>query len=393
MIGGAVGGLLNALELFFDQLGAIHWMPIGVAVLCHFAKVLVRTRAWRNILGAAYPEAAVRWRDVLGAYVAGTGVNAVLPARGGDALKLFLVHRRIEGSSYPTLAATLLVETFFDAVIATALLLWAIQQGVLPGLGVLPTLSSIDWLWLFQNPRAGAVAVAALLGLGLALGMLVARRIDRFRQRLARGFAILSPPRRYLRHVVPWQAMSWIFRLLSVVFFLDAFRIETSATNALRVQVSESLATAVPLTPSGIGTQQALVVYVLRGEAPLSALLSFSVGMKLVLIAANIVAAALVIGVTLRTLRWRRIVERARVRLDAGRLEGRGSAHPQEPAVAHGSGVPARQTREAGRSRRGFRIGHPATRTRSGAARPLPVARVSDTVAEPVPGTDRRSEG
>jgi len=108
-----VTSLLRAIASFVQHLPAIGWGSLGLGLLCHVAKTLLRTRAWRNILAAAYPEADVRWRSVAGAYVAGVGVNAILPARGGDVLKLFLIHRRVEGSSYPTIAATLLVETLF----------------------------------------------------------------------------------------------------------------------------------------------------------------------------------------------------------------------------------------------------------------------------------------
>jgi uncharacterized membrane protein YbhN (UPF0104 family) len=304
-----VDDLVSALESFFGHLAAVHWPALGLAVLCHLTNLLLRTRAWRNILAAANPDAAVRWRDVLAAYVAGVGVNAVLPARSGDALKLVLLHRRIDGASYPTLAATLLVETLFDAATATVLLLWALQQGVLPGLDVLPTLPAIDWLWLFRNPRAAGIVGAALLVLGFVLGVAVARRLDRFRRRVASGFAIVRTPRRYLREVVSWQALGWVFRLLAVFSFLRAFGIDATLTNALLVQVTESLSTVVPLTPGGIGTGQALLVYVLGGAAPSSALLSFSVGMKVVLIATNVTAGALALAIVFRTLQWRRVVE------------------------------------------------------------------------------------
>jgi uncharacterized membrane protein YbhN (UPF0104 family) len=304
-----VNDLVDAIGSFIDHLAAVRWEPLGVAVLLHLAKVVARTRAWRNIVAAAYPDAVVRWRDVLGAYVAGVGVNAILPARGGDALKLYLVHRRVEGATYPTLAATLLVETLFDAVVATALLVWALQRGVLPGLDVLPTLPSVDWLWLFQRPRLAAAVGGLLLVVAVALGIVAARRIQRFWRRVALGFAILRPPRRYLREVVPWQALSWALRLAAVFFFLRAFGIDATAANTLLVQVTESLSTVLPLTPAGIGTEQALLVYVLRDSTSATAVLSFSVGMKLVLIAVNVAAATLAIAVVLRTLQWRRAVE------------------------------------------------------------------------------------
>jgi uncharacterized membrane protein YbhN (UPF0104 family) len=303
-----MSGVLDGIEAFFEELAAVRWTPLGLAVLCHVLKVLARTRAWRNILAASYPDTTVRWRDVLAAYVAGVGVNAIVPARGGDALKLYLVHRRIEGATYPTLAATLLVETLFDFVVATALLLWALQLGVLPGIEVLPTLPSVDWYWLFEHPRLTAAAGAVLLVAGVVLGVVAVRRFAEFRRRVARGFAVMRPPRRYLRQVVPWQALSWAFRLGSVFLFLRAFGIDATATNTVLVQVAESLSTILPLTPAGIGTEQALLVYVLRDAASASAVLSFSVGMKLVLIAVNVALGALAIALVLRTLRWYRAV-------------------------------------------------------------------------------------
>ena len=64
-----------------------------------------------------------------------------------------------------------------------------------------------------------------------------------------------------------------------------------------------------PLTPAGIGTDQALIVYVLSGQASRSALLSLSVGMKAITSALNVVLGVLAIAVMLRTLHWRRAVE------------------------------------------------------------------------------------
>jgi uncharacterized membrane protein YbhN (UPF0104 family) len=310
----AVEQLLDAFQSFAEHVAAVAWTSVALALLCHLGKVAARTRAWRNILAAAYPDQVVRWRGVLGAYVAGVGVNALLPARGGDVLKLYLVKRRIEGSTCPTLAATLLVETLFDLVVAALLLAWALQQGVLPSLDVIPRLPAIDWLWLFRYPRLAAALGVAALVLGFMLGLWAARRIEDFRRRVARGLAILRSPSRYLRRVVAWQALDWAFRLLMIWFFLDAFGITQTVENVLLVQVTQSLSTIVPLTPGGIGTEQALLVYVLAGEAAARAVLSFSVGMKVALITVNVALGALALVIMLRTLRWRALVEREAAR-------------------------------------------------------------------------------
>jgi hypothetical protein len=156
--------LSHALDVFAAHLGAIGWSALAAAAACHLVKMVARTRAWRNILAAAYPDATVRWRGIFGSYAAGAAANAILPARGGDALKLYLTRRQIAGSHYPALVATLVVDTLTDVVLSTALLLWALHLRVLPGLDVLPRLRSIDWSWADRDPHlALAIAVAVLL--------------------------------------------------------------------------------------------------------------------------------------------------------------------------------------------------------------------------------------
>ena len=301
-----MSNVIHAFSAFFDHLRAIAWKPVLLALVCLLAKTAMRTRAWRNILAAAYPDSTVRWRSVWGAYVAGAGVNAIVPVRGGDALKLFVVKRRIEGATYATLASSLLVETIVDAVLSALLLAWALEQHVLPGVRVLDRLPSVDWFWLFRHPRAAATAVLAALAAGFAIGALAAARISAFRVRVAQGVSILRTPGRYFRSVVAWQLADWVLRLTAIYFFLRAFHVTANFDNALRVQVAQSLSTIVPLTPAGIGTEQALIAYVLSGEASRTALLSLSVGMKAIVSALNIALGALAVAVMLRTLRWRR---------------------------------------------------------------------------------------
>lgn len=300
--------ILHALRVFFEQLAAVGWRALAIAFLFHVAKVVVRTRAWRNILLAAYPGVRLPWRTVLGAYVAGVGVNAITPARGGDVVKLYLVRRRLPGSAYPTLGATLVVETLFDFIVAGALFLWALEQGVLPGLDVVPRLPSVDWSWLLRHPRVAQIGGAVLLVALVVVGALAARKAIAFKRRVARGFAILGDRRRYVREVASWQALSWGFRLASVYWFLRAFGIEASLHNALLVQVVQSLSTLLPFTPGGIGTEQGLLVYVFGGKVTATHLLSFSVGVHVALVVVNVVLGAAALGLMLRTLRWRRLV-------------------------------------------------------------------------------------
>jgi hypothetical protein len=61
------------LSSILDRFQAIVWLPVLFALLCQPAKIAARTRAWRNVLAAAYPEQRIRWRSVFAAYAAGAG--------------------------------------------------------------------------------------------------------------------------------------------------------------------------------------------------------------------------------------------------------------------------------------------------------------------------------
>src|SRR5947208_12431204 len=135
----------HALRVFFDELASVSWAALAIALGLHVTKVLLRTVAWRNILRAAFPRERVRPAPVCGAYVAGVGINSIVPGRGGDLVKLFLVRQRLPGATYTTLASTLVAETLLDFLLAGGFFLWALTQGVLPSVHT----PSFDWGWLF----------------------------------------------------------------------------------------------------------------------------------------------------------------------------------------------------------------------------------------------------
>jgi uncharacterized membrane protein YbhN (UPF0104 family) len=307
-----VGEFFHAVRVFFDQLASVGWGALGIALAFHFAKVAVRTVAWRNIIQAAYPQTRVPLPPVFGAYVAGVGINSIAPARVGDLVKLYLVRHKIPGTTYTTLASTLFAETLVDLVLAGAIFIWALTQGVLPGLNVLPNLPTFDWGWLLRHGRLTATMVALLV-----LGILwfvwwASRHIEGFKQRVGAGLAILRDRPRYLREVVSWQVLSWVFRIASLFFFLRAFHVRATLHNALLAQTVDSLATLLPFSPGGAGTKQGLLVYVLRGQASSSQLLAFSVGTNIAIVVFNVAVAAIAVFLMLRTLRLGQIIGRAK---------------------------------------------------------------------------------
>jgi len=297
--------VLDGIDAFLDQLASVDLLPVLLAVLAQLAKLTCTSMAWRNVLGAAYPDEVVRRRSIVGAYLAGVGVNAIIPLRAGDAVRVLLAHRAITGSTYTTIVSSTLVLSIFDMAAASALLSWAaLTQDALPGFGDLPELPSFDFSWLFNHPLAIELLLPTLIILAVILGIWIHGHVVDFWSRVKQAFSVVRRPALYLRTVALWQAGDWLFRLVAIWFLLDAFDIPQSLENVLLVQVSASIATLLPLTPAGIGTEQAFLLYVFQGAVPNSKLLAFSVGLKFVTVGTNVIAGFTAIAVTLRTLRY-----------------------------------------------------------------------------------------
>ena len=50
-----VRGFLDACQAFFDTITSVAFWPLLLAVSLHVLKLLLRGRAWQNILRASYP--------------------------------------------------------------------------------------------------------------------------------------------------------------------------------------------------------------------------------------------------------------------------------------------------------------------------------------------------
>src|SRR4026209_2258582 len=137
--------ILDGIDAFLDQLGSVHFVPLALAIGCHLLKLACTSRAWRNVLAAAHPAERVPWISIYGAYLAGVGINAIVPARAGDAVRIFLAHRAIPGSSYTTIVSSTVVLTFVDMTLALLVFGWALTQGLLPSFDALSALPAFDY--------------------------------------------------------------------------------------------------------------------------------------------------------------------------------------------------------------------------------------------------------
>ena len=336
----SLSSFFDAVGQFFSDLAAVHWGVLLLGLLFFGLNLTLRSRAYFNTLRAAYPTVPFQWRRIWGAYFAAVGFNNVVPARGGDVIKLFLARSSIPGSSYPTVASAFFVEAIFDAGVGVLVLIYAFSQGVFPKPPDFSKLNSFDISYLAQHFRLTLFVITVLAVLGLVAFALLSVRVKAFWARVRQGVTILSDRRRYLREVLSLQVGAWLCRFMAFWFLLEAFRVGASVENVLLVFAVNQVAGAVPFTPGGAGVQQALLVKVFATSAPTAVVAAYSVGQQ---IAIAVFTAAIGLGAVVFIFRFRsfrEVIFAGRASQQAEREAERTGAPPEE-ASPHGESTTA----------------------------------------------------
>jgi uncharacterized membrane protein YbhN (UPF0104 family) len=280
-LGDSFRSFFDAVDEFFSNLASVQLLPLILALMFFTGYLTLRARASFNILRAAYPTERFRFRDIWGAYFAGYGFNAVIPARGGDVVRLFLTKTSIPRSSYPAVAASFVVELGYDVAMGSLILLFAFTQGVFPKPPDFANLNAFDLSYFAQHPRF-TLFLLTLLVVGSVLGFaLYSSRARDFWDRVKQGFTIVYDRRRYLREVFAVQFAGWTLRFAAFWGLLEAFNVGGSVKNVLLVLGVNAVSAAVPFTPQGAGVQQALLVKVFAGTAAGSTVAAYSVGQQI----------------------------------------------------------------------------------------------------------------
>jgi Lysylphosphatidylglycerol synthase TM region len=307
----------HAIGLIIDDAVSVNpwWLVAGIVL--HYAHQVVRIRGWWNILRASYPDAdTLRYRDVIAAYFAGSGLNAVVPARGGDVMKLYMVKQRIPDGHYPTLVASFVPEGMFEWLCGLALLVWALVRGFIP----VPTsrleLPTFDVSFIIAHPF-----ISSMIAAGLTAGIVFFVRWlrhggQRFLERLKLGLAVLKTPVAYLEHVVSWQAAGRVVRLGSLACFLAAFAIPVTLGSVVLVMAAQGGGRIIPIAPVSSGLRLAMLSYGLpevTGEpVDIASITAFTVVVSSLLLVISLAISLVIIFRVLGTLNPRHAVRKAR---------------------------------------------------------------------------------
>ena len=83
------------LNQLWDTLTSISLPLLVLGLAFQTAQTCFVALAWRNILRTSYPDGGVNYRQVLGYYAGGNGLNAILPASAGTVAMLGLFRTSI----------------------------------------------------------------------------------------------------------------------------------------------------------------------------------------------------------------------------------------------------------------------------------------------------------
>ena len=276
-----IGSFFDAVGSFFENLARIDLAALLVGLLCFGIYLSFRARAFYNVLRAAYPAERIAFRRIWGAYIAAYGFNNVIPARGGDVIKVFLTRTSIPSSSYPAIGAAFLVEGIYDLSVGIPILIFAFTQGVFPKPPEWAGIGAFDLSFFAGNLRLTLFLVTLLAFAGLVGFALLSVRVKAFWGRVRQGLTVLEDRRRYLREVFLVQFVGWLFRFTAFWFLLEAFNVGGSVKNVLLVLGVNAVASALPFTPGGAGVQQAFLVKVFAGTASGATIAAYSVGQQI----------------------------------------------------------------------------------------------------------------
>jgi uncharacterized membrane protein YbhN (UPF0104 family) len=319
-LGGSLDRFGHAVSEFGSAIASIAWGYLAIGLALSFALQLVRAHAWANALRAAYPDQRVPEVRVAGAFLVGAGLNGILPARGGDAVKIVLAKRSVEGAAYPTIITSFGALAPFDFVLGVLVLVYAFSQGLLPQPPSIPDLPAFDVSFWAAHLQLTAIILAVLAAITTVAVAMLSRRVEAFWDHAKQGLAIFRRPRLYLRRVAAWQLAGFFLRFASFWMFLDAFHVGGSFQNVLLVMSVLAISGALPFTPGGVGAQQALLVATLNG-ASRTAVLSYSVGQQIAVTVWSLLIAFGVLLLVFRVTDWRRLVregQSAQAEADSG---------------------------------------------------------------------------
>lgn len=241
-VGAAFAALRNADPLF-----------IGLASFVNVLTVLSQGQRLHALTTAVAPLSRAAAAEAVTLGFAG---SQVLPARGGEVIKLTFMSRATQLRS-PTLVAIITLENILNGAGLLVVALLVVMVGGAP-----------EWVRSVAvfgaAGLAAAVLVIARLRPGPAdLGDGLGARLRRMRNHLHAGFTPLRRPKT-LALAMAYTVVAWTFELGTAMLTLAAFQTHSGPVVALLLMLGVNGALLLPVTPGQFGVYELAAAFVLK---------------------------------------------------------------------------------------------------------------------------------
>jgi glycosyltransferase 2 family protein len=292
-------------------------MALVGALALYAVATLMRAERWDRILRRSGVKATRG--DVYALVPVGYMGNNVLPARGGELLRTFLLGERVEATKR-TILGTIVAERVLDAV----------------ALGVILVVLAADLLRELPKPDQTLLMLGA--GIVVLVAVIAAVAFLRYRERfvfILRALAPLAVPSRLL--VSPLGVVLllvslaiWCVEASVYIAVGHAVDITLSLQDGLAVVAFTNAAALIPAAPGYIGTYDAAVIFAVDAvsSAARSSILSYLLLLRFVLF-----IPITIVGLVLLVVRYGGL-SRIRAARDAARAEHAGTGAESRPDAA-----------------------------------------------------------
>lgn len=276
------------VEDLLDRVGEVPTWAIVAGIALESAQTSLAALAWYGILRAALPRAAIPFRLVLTSYAVAVALNSFLPANLGTFVMLAMFTTLIAGASFALVFSGLLVEKIPFTVLNIGLYLYLFLA--------VGGSFSIKLSFLADHGPLLALLVVGALVLLVLLARAFWERLEKLRDQLVAGGAILRSPQRALTRLALPVLGSYLARLAIVAVFLAAYDIPVSFHNVATVAASNSISNSVSATPGGVGVTQAMNSAALSGEATAKEATAYSIGQQLIISTWDVLFAVILVS-------------------------------------------------------------------------------------------------
>ncbi len=239
-------------------------LPLVLAAgLLNFVNLACKTARWQTMLAPLAPASSgVGFFRLYYYLIVSYAASAILPARAGEALRVYLLLRR-DRIPVADSVGVVLVEKLFEVLGLLTIVL------PLPLLMVLPRWAELS-IWVIAMGGLGALLVAVLFAGHLARGGKPEW------EKLARGLTCMRSPSR-VTLAVGWSIAAYLVDAAEIWLVLRALGIDVPWATPALVLLGGNLAIAVPSTPGQLGALEAGVIAGLAiARVPTSQALAFA---------------------------------------------------------------------------------------------------------------------